>query len=41
MVTWGFILTMMGLVKGFGGLLTARLCLGVAEAGLYILEWVV
>lgn len=37
MIAWGFILTMMGLVKGFGGLLTARLFLGLAEGGLYTL----
>jgi len=35
MITWGFIVTMMGLVTGFDGLLTARFFLGIAEAGLY------
>ena len=35
MVAWGFILTMMGLVTGFSGLVSARFFLGMAEAGLY------
>jgi len=38
MITWGLVMTMMGLVKGFGGLFTARLCLGLAEGGLYLPE---
>lgn len=35
MVAWGIVMTLMGLVKSFKGLLIARLFLGVAEAGLY------
>ncbi|KAL8794718.1 MAG: hypothetical protein Q9182_007597 [Xanthomendoza sp. 2 TL-2023] len=35
MVAWGTVMTLMGVVQGFKGLLIARLFLGVAEAGLY------
>ncbi|KAI9872742.1 MAG: hypothetical protein M1830_001238 [Pleopsidium flavum] len=35
MVAWGIVMTLMGIVQGFHGLLIARLFLGVAEAGLY------
>lgn len=35
MVAWGVVMTLMGLVRDFKGLLIARLFLGVAEAGLY------
>ncbi|KAI2635930.1 major facilitator superfamily domain-containing protein [Xylaria nigripes] len=35
MVAWGTTMTLMGIVRNFQGLLTARLFLGVAEAGLY------
>ncbi|KIW30858.1 uncharacterized protein PV07_02551 [Cladophialophora immunda] len=35
MVLWGFIMTMMGLVTSYGGLLAARFFLGLAEAGLF------
>ncbi|KAI1082696.1 major facilitator superfamily domain-containing protein [Whalleya microplaca] len=35
MVAWGVVMTLMGIVKNFQGLLIARLFLGVAEAGLY------
>ncbi|QKX59618.1 uncharacterized protein TRUGW13939_06755 [Talaromyces rugulosus] len=35
MVAWGIVMTLMGVVKNYAGLLTARLFLGVAEAGLY------
>jgi sugar phosphate permease len=35
MVAWGTVMTLMGLVKSYHGLLIARLFLGVAEAGLY------
>ncbi|KAI1369227.1 major facilitator superfamily domain-containing protein [Xylaria arbuscula] len=35
MVAWGSVLTLMGIVRNFQGLLSARLFLGVAEAGLY------
>ncbi|KAI3337566.1 MFS general substrate transporter [Xylariaceae sp. AK1471] len=35
MVAWGTVMTLMGIVRNFQGLLAARLFLGVAEAGLY------
>lgn len=35
MVAWGTVMTLMGLVRSYRGLLAARLFLGVAEAGLY------
>ncbi|KAJ5804575.1 uncharacterized protein N7518_000878 [Penicillium psychrosexuale] len=35
MVAWGIVMTLMGVVKDYGGLLAARLFLGIAEAGLY------
>ncbi|KAH8894776.1 MFS general substrate transporter [Thozetella sp. PMI_491] len=35
MIAWGTVMTLMGIVQGFSGLLAARLFLGVAEAGLY------
>ena len=35
MVAWGTVMTLMGVVRGYRGLLAARLFLGVAEAGLY------
>ncbi|KAI9805321.1 MAG: hypothetical protein M1833_005774 [Piccolia ochrophora] len=35
MVAWGTVMTLMGVVKDFKGLLIARLFLGVTEAGLY------
>ncbi len=35
MVAWGTVMTLMGLVRNYQGLLAARLFLGVAEAGLY------
>ncbi|KAG6041195.1 hypothetical protein E4U41_005685 [Claviceps citrina] len=35
MVAWGLVLTLMGLVRNYRGLLIARFFLGVAEAGLY------
>ncbi|KAI1178718.1 major facilitator superfamily domain-containing protein [Nemania sp. FL0916] len=35
MVAWGTVMTLMGIVQNFQGLLSARLFLGVAEAGLY------
>ncbi|KAI1166903.1 major facilitator superfamily domain-containing protein [Nemania serpens] len=35
MVAWGVVMTLMGIVQNFQGLLSARLFLGVAEAGLY------
>lgn len=37
MISWGLIMTTMGLVTNFTGLFVARLFLGVAEAGLYSL----
>lgn len=35
MIGWGIVMTLMGLVQGFSGLFTARLFLGVTEAGLF------
>ncbi|KAI0515276.1 major facilitator superfamily domain-containing protein [Xylaria bambusicola] len=35
MVAWGAVLTLMGIVQNFQGLLSTRLFLGVTEAGLY------
>ncbi|KAL9002053.1 MAG: hypothetical protein Q9188_004999 [Gyalolechia gomerana] len=35
MVAWGTVMTLMGIVQDFKGLLIARLFLGVTEAGLY------
>lgn len=35
MVAWGVVMTLMGLVHNFRGLLAARIFLGVAEAGLF------
>ena len=35
MVTWGIVMTLMGLVNSYVTLLTARLLLGAAEAGLF------
>jgi len=34
-VAWGTIMTLMGLVKSYKGLLVARFFLGIAEAGLF------
>ncbi|PPQ68016.1 hypothetical protein CVT24_002925 [Panaeolus cyanescens] len=34
-VTWGIIMTLMGLVKNYPQLVGVRICLGVAEAGLF------
>ncbi|OQD77791.1 hypothetical protein PENDEC_c002G03350 [Penicillium decumbens] len=35
MVAWGIVMTLMGIVQNYSGLLATRLFLGVAEAGLY------
>ena len=35
MVAWGVVMTLMGLVQSYQGLLAARVFLGVAEAGLF------
>lgn len=35
MVAWGVVMTLMGLVRSYPGLLAARIALGVAEAGLF------
>ncbi|OAA59041.1 Major facilitator superfamily domain, general substrate transporter [Niveomyces insectorum RCEF 264] len=35
MVAWGVVMTLMGLVQNYKGLLIARVFLGIAEAGLY------
>ena len=34
-ILWGLIMTLMGLVSNFSGLLAARWFLGIAEAGLF------
>ncbi len=34
-VTWGLVMTCMGLVQNFGGLLACRVVLGLAEGGLF------
>ncbi|GAA5988437.1 hypothetical protein JCM10908_003565 [Rhodotorula pacifica] len=33
--TWAIVMTLMGVVQSYGGLLAARLALGIAEAGLF------
>lgn len=35
MVLWGIVMTLMGIVQNYAGLLSARIFLGVAEAGLF------
>ncbi|OGM50859.1 putative MFS nicotinic acid transporter Tna1 [Aspergillus bombycis] len=35
MVAWGIVMTLMGVVQNYAGLLSTRIFLGVAEAGLY------
>ncbi|KIW09425.1 uncharacterized protein PV09_00311 [Verruconis gallopava] len=35
MVAWGTVMTLMGLVQSYAGLLTARIFLGITEAGLF------
>ncbi|KAF8544935.1 major facilitator superfamily domain-containing protein [Trichophaea hybrida] len=35
MVAWGICMTLMGLVTSYGGLLVARMALGIAEGGLF------
>lgn len=35
MVAWGVVMTLMGIVRGYSGLLAARIFLGVTEAGLF------
>jgi MFS family permease len=35
MIVWGIVVTLMGVVQNYHGLLVARLFLGIAEAGLY------
>jgi len=35
MVCWGVVMTLMGIVRSYSGLLAARLFLGIAEAGLF------
>ncbi|GAA5932880.1 hypothetical protein JCM1841_004624 [Sporobolomyces salmonicolor] len=34
-LVWGIVMACMGVVQSFGGLLATRLCLGIAEAGLF------
>ncbi|KAK4702076.1 hypothetical protein P7C70_g4146, partial [Phenoliferia sp. Uapishka_3] len=35
MIVWGITMTLMGIVKSYGGLVAARFCLGLAESGLF------
>lgn len=35
MVAWGVVMTLMGLVTNYAGLLAARMALGLAEGGLF------
>ncbi|TFK36835.1 MFS general substrate transporter [Crucibulum laeve] len=35
MLLWGIVMTMHGVIKNFGGLITVRVLLGLTEAGLY------
>ena len=35
MIAWGIVMTLMGLVHSYGGLLACRLILGAAESGLF------
>ncbi len=35
MVAWGIVMTLMGTVNNYAGLLSTRLFLGIAEAGLF------
>lgn len=35
MLAWGIIMTLMGVVTTYGGLLAARMALGIAEGGLF------
>jgi hypothetical protein len=35
MISWGIVMTLMGIVQSYSGLLTARIFLGVTEAGLF------
>jgi len=35
MIAWGIVMTLMGLVNSYGGLLACRLFLGTAESGLF------
>ena len=35
MVSWGIVMTLMGIVKNYHGLLITRIFLGVTEAGLF------
>ena len=35
MLAWGIVMTLMGVVQSYGGLLAARFFLGIAEAGFF------
>jgi len=35
MIAWGIVMTLMGIVQNYHGLLIARIFLGVTEAGLF------
>jgi len=39
MVAWGIVMTFMGFVHNYSGLLAARWFLGLAEAGLYLSQY--
>lgn len=36
MLAWGIVMTLMGIVRNYEGLLVARIFLGVTEAGLWV-----
>jgi hypothetical protein len=38
MVAWGIVMTLMGIVQSYEGLLVARIFLGVTEAGYVVLK---
>jgi MFS family permease len=35
MFSWGLVMTLMGIVSSYGGLIAARFCLGIAESGFF------
>lgn len=35
MLAWGIVMTLMGIVRNYEGLLVARIFLGITEAGLF------
>jgi hypothetical protein len=36
MVAWGVVMTLMGIVQSYGGLIAARFCLGIAEVHIFL-----